>query len=147
VASIDRIEPLNEGWRGEERCEFDVATSQLSCTSRVEGEGTSRVETRVVRTEYRSVADRTITTFTSWDGAGRPLVGSRPGEATLTFAYDDRARRTTQTSTSLLTGGVSACETYYDVDGNRLGYRCTDPAYTVPDQLASTVVSSERVCK
>ena len=119
----------------------------LSTTTTVTGAGPDSVsvstleydaERRVVSitAESRPSGQRTVTTYTSWDAAGRPTMGSAvPGRAVQTFSYDDGRR--TQTMSS---AGVTCTQTF-DENGN-------PSVGTCPGSVATTtVLTTLRVCR
>jgi hypothetical protein len=82
------------------------------------------------------------TTYTAWDGSGRPTQGIFPG-GTLQNVYDDAARTMTQTQTS--GGAVSTTLTTVDANGNQVSVVARSGPVTTTTTFANT--GTAQVCK
>jgi hypothetical protein len=89
-----------------------------------------------------------VSTYTAWDGAGRPTAGrqlARNWDRSLAMVYDDASRTVTRTETSGTQ--VTTFVEVYDTNGE-LAHR-TQSANYHPDVVtrATTVSSTAQVCK
>lgn len=92
-----------------------------------------------VTAETRPGAQRSITTYTAWDAAGRPTaatVVAAGRTSTQRFSYDD-ARRTQTMDGS---GGV-VCTQTFDQNGNPSVATCPGSTST------TTVLTTQRICR
>jgi YD repeat-containing protein len=83
-----------------------------------------------------------MTTYTAWDGAGRPTAGSFPG-TTIANVYNEATRTWTQTQTT--GASVSTTTITYDANGNQLMVvNTTGPIVTT---TTFTNTATAQVCK
>jgi YD repeat-containing protein len=82
------------------------------------------------------------TTWTAWDGSGRPTTGSSPG-VTYVQAYDDAARTVTTTTTN--SSGASVGVLTFDANGNQIRNEVSGAAGT--SITTFSITSTDRVCK
>lgn len=122
----------------------------LGTTTTLSGSGTDGTSTSTLEydaqrrlvslsAEARPGTQRSTTTYTSWDAAGRPTaatVVSGRQTSTQTFTYDD-ARRT-QTMNA---GGGVVCTQTFDENGNPSVGTCAGSTST------TTVLTTQRICK
>ncbi len=88
--------------------------------------------------ESRPSGQRSTTTYTAWDAAGRPtmatvLAGRQ--SSTQSISYDD-ARRTQ----SMTSGGVMCTQTF-DENGNPTAGSCGGAT------VSTTVLTTQRICR
>lgn len=91
-----------------------------------------------VAAESRPSGQRSTTTYTAWDAAGRPtmatVVAGRQ-TSTLSTSYDDARRSQTMTSTG------TTCTQTFDVNGNPVAGACPGSTTT------TTVLTTQRICR
>jgi YD repeat-containing protein len=94
-------------------------------------------------TSFASSAGGSATTYTAWDGSGRPTAGGFPG-TTISNVYDDTARTLAQSQTPT-SGGVSTTTVTYDANGNQIQSVNKSGNVTVTTTYANTATA--QVCK
>jgi YD repeat-containing protein len=88
--------------------------------------------------ESRPSRQRSTTTYTAWDAAGRPTMGTVLAgrqKSTVTMSYDDSRRMQSQTS-----NGITCTQTF-DANGNPAIGSCAGSTAT------TTVLTTQRICK
>jgi hypothetical protein len=105
-------------------------------------------ENRLVQETGESSGGGTfMTTYTSWDEAGRPTAGktvSRGNINALTLAYDGSARTLTTTTDTGLQKLV--CVLTFDADGNPAASSCRGPG-GMTNGSVTTTTATEKICR
>ena len=121
----------------------------LGTTSTVTGAGSDSTNTSTleydaqkrlisVTAESRPSGQRSTTTYTAWDTAGRPTMGTVLAgrqQSTVSMIYDDSRRMQSQTS-----NGITCTQTF-DANGNHASGSCAGSTAT------TTVLTTQRICK
>jgi hypothetical protein len=81
-----------------------------------------------------------VTTYTAWDTAGRPTKGTSNGSITISNAYDDGARTTTQTQTG--PNGKSVTTMTFDANGAQLQSVVTSGKVTTTTTFTNTATAT-----
>ena len=102
---------------------------------------------RLVQSTAAAAPGSVTTTYTAWDPAGRPTIGTianpSPIPLSLTIAYDDVAR--TSTMTSGVFGIQATSVSTYDENGNLVSIVVTGPGQSSTTTV--TNLSTGTVCK
>jgi hypothetical protein len=88
-----------------------------------------------------------LTTYTSWDQAGRPTAGktvTRGNINSLTLSYDDAARTMTTTTDTGMQKLI--CTLTFDVNGNSAATACKGPGGITSGSTTSTT-ATEKICR
>jgi hypothetical protein len=87
---------------------------------------------------------QSTTTYTSWDGKGRPTSGASVhpgGKNNLTVTYNGATR--TQTTTSASQGQAISCGITFDADGNTVSTSCLGSL----SGSKTTITATEKICR
>src|SRR5690606_22758485 len=83
-----------------------------------------------------------VTTYTAWDGQGRPTAGTSvlaTNTNQLAITYNDAQRVRTTTSTTL--GQATVCSMTYDANGNPAAQACTGGGMTTTTTITTTATT------
>lgn len=97
---------------------------------------------RLTSTSQTVLGVTSTTTYTAWDGSGRPTQGSFPG-TTIANTYDDSARTWVQTQTG--GGTVSTTTMTFDANGNQVSVVNRTGNFTSTTNF--NITTTGRVCK
>jgi hypothetical protein len=84
-----------------------------------------------------------VTTYTAWDGSGRPTTGSTGGQ-TISITYDD-ANRSWTTTTTASNGSKSVGTLTFDANGNQIRNVVVSGNVTTTTTFNNTATAT--VCK
>jgi YD repeat-containing protein len=97
----------------------------------------------------REASPGTTTTYSAWDGAGRPTratsTASNGSTTTLSMTYEDAAR--TMTTSNTQAGVTTRCTQAYDVNGNPTSYICTSSVSGGATNGTMSITSTAQVCR
>lgn len=128
----------------------NLALSTTSTTVGTAGTFTSSAQfshdgqRRLTRIVGTSAAGTSTTTYTAWDGSGRPTAGTDVGPGfnnVVTAAYNDGAR----TRTMNFAGGVTTVETF-DANGNAIR-QVTSAGGTTSSTTVITPLTTQQICR
>jgi hypothetical protein len=142
IAEVTVVPPLRRSLRTDSTIKGPRGTTTSTVVNSYD-----RQHRHVEEAGTASAGQKSTTTYTSWDAAGRPTAGRtvHPGVTTaLAISYNDATR--TQTTTSTGGGLRMTCSMQFDANGNQLSTRCLGSAASSSNATTRTT-ATERICR